>query len=307
MKIRIFGTESLGVRGLSCLVETRSSRIFIDPGLALGFNRGGLQPHPVQAAAGERVRAEILEALPNCTDIVISHFHGDHVPLVHANPYQLPARQAAPLFKKANLWCKSPDTDRMNQRFIDLSELLDQAPVIAEGRTHGPVSFSLPVPHGEARTRQSTVMMTRIEDEGCVFVHASDSQLMDGDTVSEILEWHPDIVFVSGPPVYLSSIPASAVESALHNAERLAQKVDVLIMDHHLLRCNEGFRYLDDLDSAARQRVICAADYMGRPRLPLEARRKYLYQEIPVPEGWHRDYAQGKVDAGSCRMEGRLI
>jgi len=61
----------------SCLDK---SGIFIDPGLLLGFRRYGLEPYPIQIAVGERVRLEILDALKDCTDIVISHFHRDHVP-----------------------------------------------------------------------------------------------------------------------------------------------------------------------------------------------------------------------------------
>jgi len=299
MRIKIYGTESLGVRGLSCQVETGNRKIFIDPGLALGFRRHGFEPHPVQIAVGERVRLDIMAALKDCTDIVISHFHGDHVPLSHANPYQLAAQQVIPFFKRPNLWFKDAHSVHMKQRLSDLSELIGRTPTIAEGKNEGALSFSLPVPHGEARSRLSTVMMTRIEDEGSVFVH--DSQLVESETVSQILEWHPTIVLVSGPPIYLQNLASSVIESALHNAERLARGVDILILDHHLLRCEEGYRFLDDLGSVTGQRVICAADYMDRPRLPLEAWRSRLYREMPVPEGWHRDYAKGKVDTRCYR------
>ena len=81
MEIEILGAESLGVSGLSCLVKTAKRRILIDPGVALGYQRGGLFPHPVQVAAGEKVREAILNRLTSATDVVISHFHGDHMPL----------------------------------------------------------------------------------------------------------------------------------------------------------------------------------------------------------------------------------
>lgn len=45
-------------------------------------------------------------------------------------------------------------------------------------------------------------MMSRIEEDGFVFVHASDSQLLDGRTIDTLLAWHPDMVLVSGPPLY---------------------------------------------------------------------------------------------------------
>jgi predicted metallo-beta-lactamase superfamily hydrolase len=53
MQIEILGTESLGVRGLCCAVRTKGRKVVIDPGVALGFRRHGLLPHPVQVAASE--------------------------------------------------------------------------------------------------------------------------------------------------------------------------------------------------------------------------------------------------------------
>ncbi|MFN2272780.1 MAG: MBL fold metallo-hydrolase, partial [Anaerolineae bacterium] len=90
--LKILGTESLGVRGLCCVVEAENRKIIIDPGLALGYQRHGLLPHPAQAAVGEHVRRRILAELKDATDVVMSHFHGDHVPLPNANPYQLKAQ-----------------------------------------------------------------------------------------------------------------------------------------------------------------------------------------------------------------------
>jgi uncharacterized protein len=77
-------------------------------------------------------------------------------------------------------------------------------------------------------------MMSRIEDEGTVFVHASDIQLLDRPTVDYIIEWKPDIVLVSGPPLYhyasSSSKPQRA--AAWENAVRLSEHVGTLIIDH---------------------------------------------------------------------------
>ena len=45
-----------------------------------------------------------------------------------------------------------------------------------------------------------------------------------------------------------------------------------------------------------KNNVICAADLMRKTPLLLEAWRKKLYKEMPVPNKWHKDYAQGKAD-----------
>lgn len=77
---------------------------------------------------------------------------------------------------------------------------------------------------------------------------------------------------------------------------RLAHHVDSLILDHHLLRSRKGLSWLQRLSSETGLHVICAADFMGRPRCLLEARRQQLYEEMPVPDGWHIAYTCGTVD-----------
>ena len=63
MRIEILGTESLGVRGLCCAVTTRKRHIVIDPGLALGYRRNGLLPHPRQVATGVAAARRIVRHL----------------------------------------------------------------------------------------------------------------------------------------------------------------------------------------------------------------------------------------------------
>lgn len=303
MRIKILGTESLGVRGLFCVVETKDRKIVIDPGVALGYQRHNLLPHPFQVAVGERVRQEIKSALKDSTDIVISHFHGDHIPLAHANPYQLAAQEVTSLFKRPRLWCKDPHnlSSAMTKRCRDLSEVLGRALTNAEGQNHGLLSFSHPVPHGEPNKGLGKVMMTRIQDEERIFVHASDIQFLDFFPITQILDWKPDIVLASGPPIYLRHLSSTKRKNARDNAARLAQGVNTLILDHHLLRCEEGYRFLEDISSMTEHRVICAADFMGCRRLPLEAWRRRLYREMPVSKGWHQAYAHGQTDTGQYR------
>ena len=208
MNLTILGTESLGVRGLSCEVQVEDRKIFIDPGLALGYRRHGLLPHPAQVAVGERVRQKIVAALQEATDVVLSHFHGAHIPLPDANPYQISAHQVAPLFRTIRLWSKGPEglSFNMASRRDALIEILDRNLPIAEGQKDGRLEFSLPVPHGDPHTSRGKVMMTRIEDEDGVFVHASDIQLLDSEAVTIILAWRPDIVLAAGPPLYLAEL-----------------------------------------------------------------------------------------------------
>ena len=296
--LKIVGAESLGVRSLCCAVNWEDHRILIDPGLALGYFRHGRHPHPVQVAIGRRVRRRILTLMEQATDVVFSHFHGDHVPLKHANPFQLSLLKLPRRVHGLHVWSKGADeeTGEMRRRFYDLQELFGDKLTLSEGRSAGPLSFSPSVPHGRPGSKLGKVMMTRIDTGRCVFVHASDIQLLNAEAVEAILQWQPDVVLAAGPPLYLERLGESALADAWGNALRLADRVNTLILDHHLMRSQAGEAWLSELSQATGRQVYCAADFMKRPRLLLEAWRDTLYQAFPVPDGWMDDYAQGTFD-----------
>jgi len=296
MHIDILGTESLGVRGLSCEVRTKHRHILIDPGVALGYQREGLLPHPVQVAAGEAIRQNIVNRLSRATDVVISHFHGDHMPLADANPYQLSLHAVTGLLKRPRLWLKNLDeeTPHIAQRRDRLLSTLHRTITACEGEKHDILEFSGPMPHGFAHAPTGSVMMTRIRTESGIFVHGSDIQLLSDAPIQQILDWSATVVFLSGPPVY-RRVPLDELTRARVRAKTLADHVQTVIMDHHLLRCREGIRWLDDLKTETRGRILCAADFMGARRRFLEARRAQLYARFPVPDGWHEAYAAGRA------------
>lgn len=296
MRIEIIGAESLGVRGFCCFVETKNRKILIDPGIALGYRRHNLLPHPVQIAVDEKVQKRIVDAWSKSTDIVLSHFHGDHVPLADANPFQLNINRLVGLNPSVKIWTKglsycSPVEEK---RAASLAGILHVGLISAEGKKDGPMTFSGPVPHGETNDVLETVMMTRIEEDE-VFVHAPDIQLLNDDTVSQIICWKPDIVLAGGPPIYLFRLSDDQIKRAWHNALRLCRAIDCVLLDHHLMRSREGLEWLKQLSLKTGKPVMCAADFMHRPRLLLEADRECLYEKMPVPDRWHEDYARGKA------------
>ncbi len=298
MYIEILGTESLGVRGLCCFVRTKDQAILIDPGIALGYIRHGLLPHPFQVAVDERIQKSIVERWSEATDIVISHFHGDHVPLEDANPYQFNIRKVIGLNPEARIYTKNSSHlySIERKRAESLSFILGNDLVEAEETEHGAVAFSGSVFHGDRKDDICTVMMTRIEEDSSVFVHASDIQLLGDEAVSQILSWEPDIVLAGGPPLYLSGkLSRNQRERAWRNAKLLSREIDVLILDHHIMRDYAGARWLKRLASETGRKVFCGADFMNRPRMLLEARRRNLYRDMHVPDGWHEAYAAGKV------------
>lgn len=298
MEIKVLGAESLGVRGLSCYVKIRDRKVVIDPGVALGYKRHGLLPHPFQVATGKVVRKNILQAVELSTDLVISHFHGDHVPLPDANPYQLALDRMVDKLSGQAIW--SPDRAKLDGKSLNRHDAFAGAadlPLNDSYRsTEAPFTFSAPMPHGEYGNGLGDVMMTRIEGEEDVFVHASDIQLLEEDPVDQIITWKPDVVLAGGPPLYLPQLSKSSQEAAWRYGLRLSREVPLLILDHHLLRSRGGIRWLRELDQSSENDVCCAADFMDRERAFLEAWRRTLYNEMEVPDGWHKAYSRKQID-----------
>ncbi|WP_410509932.1 hypothetical protein RSJ42_07340 [Methanosarcina hadiensis] len=296
MQIEILGCESFGARSLACAVKTRERKILIDPGVALARLRYGLLPHPVEVAAAFRIRRKILAEFEGATDIVVSHYHGDHMPMKAEDPYQLPV-EALPPLKGIRFWCKGPEkiSGLSARRREEFSRFLGYTLPASEGASSGNISFSAPAPHGTRNKGFGTVMMTRISEGDEVFVHSSDIQLLDRETVMEILSWNPTVVFASGPPLYLSHHVPEASKEASENALLLAENVETLILDHHLLRSFEGYRWLKELAGKVENTVLSAAEFMGKEPELLEAQRKILYDKVPVPMDWHEAYAKGEA------------
>jgi len=249
----------------------------------------------VQIAAGRAVRRRIIQALAGATDVVFSHFHGDHVPLLDANPYQLAFSQLPPGFGALRAWSLSPasQTPTSQARARALADLLGPRFQVAEGLADGPMRFSRGMPHGIGGLPFGSVMLTRIDLGGRIFLHASDIQLIDEVTIDFILGWGAHWVLAAGPALYQDGLDEGLRARARANALRLARGVRTLILDHHLLRSLEGEDWMEGIAREAGRRVHCAADFMGRPRWLFEARRKELYATLPVREGWHADYARG--------------
>ena len=296
MKIKILGAESLGVRSLCVFITTNKRKILIDPGIALGYKRFGLLPHPFQIAIGYNIRKNIISILKSgVTDIVFSHYHGDHIPLPDANPFQLDAYQVSQYFKKPKLWSKSSENISHNMliRRNELMKILQRDFPNSEGKSEGNLRFSQPVCHG--RMKNNHVMMTRIEEGDIVFVHASDIQLLDDNAILQILKWNPTIVLASGPPFYLKQYQTKETyEQAWKNAVKLIKNTSTLILDHHLCRDKNGLEFISELSRKTGKRIICAAQFMEKNPILLEAYRRELYSELPVDPKWHDNYFIGK-------------
>ncbi len=54
MIIKILGAESLGVRRLSCVIELKNRKLFIDPGIAPGWTRHGFSLIPFRSQSDQQ-------------------------------------------------------------------------------------------------------------------------------------------------------------------------------------------------------------------------------------------------------------
>ena len=301
MDIEVLGTESLGVRGLSCFIRVGDRNILIDPGLAQGFTRYGFHPHPIQAVFGERVKWEIIRRWAMATDIVITHFHGDHTPLYNANPFQLHLDMLPKPGNDTVLWVKDKEflvgVECLREKHVvRLFNECRRAPCSSGDDV---IEVSGPVVHG--LSGNTTVLLVKITDGSKTFVHMSDTQLLCREAVETALSWKPDIIVTDGPPIYrwVKYMPKDKylrlLRLARANALKLADNADLLIIDHHPLRCWKGVEWLEHLRDRA-DNIVCAAEYMRKPALLLEAWRPLLYRFFRVDKKWFHTRYKELVD-----------
>jgi predicted metallo-beta-lactamase superfamily hydrolase len=261
---------------MATVVEAAGRTVLIDPGVALAPRRFGLPPHPCETRAAAEIRRAILAWLPRATDVAFTHYHGDHVPLREPDPGQI-ALDTFTLPEGCRILAKGPDglSRRSRRRRSDLEKATGMTLQNPEGTDDGVVACSPPVPHGG---RGGEVMMAAVREGDRIFVHASDTQLFSDEALRLIEAWGPTVVFSSGPPLYLPSIDrAEEEEEAFSRAIHGAEIAGTLILDHHLMRSENGPAWIRDLGRGSGRPVVSAAEFMGWPNRLLEAGRRELW------------------------------
>lgn len=274
MKVIPLASDSLGVRSMATLVETKEVKIAIDPEAALGPSRYGLPPHQKELDALLHYKDVCHKAAAKSDAIIISHYHFDHF------------STEGDWFKDKTLYVKSIKENvnkSQTQRGKDFAAALARlgyASIDSDGKEfkHGKtkIEFSRAVPHGPPGIRLGFVVMTLVDD-GFRFIHASDVQ---GPVSEESTDWiidkKPDLIYMDGPPILFLGWRFSYknLEQAKKNFQRLLDETNAkIICDHHLLRSldyKEKFPFFGD-------RVVTAAEYLGKENVMLEAHRKELW------------------------------
>ncbi len=264
--------------------------VFIDPGAALAPRRFGLPPHPCEEGRLGEVLGVIRERLLESHVAVVTHYHYDHYlyrigeeeyyhrGLVLAVKHPESSINASQRVRAWRLLRRMGVGERVARLVYADGGVLEFEDVV--------LRFSPPVPHGERGTPLGYVVMVGVEADGVRFVHASDVQ-GPGDRAA--LEWivgfRPDVVVLSGPPLYLEGGRVASVERMMGNLFELVSRLprgSTLVVDHHFVR--DGVPgVLGDVRRVAAARgvrVVTCAEFMGVEPRVLEAERRELWRGV---------------------------
>ncbi|MEM2146523.1 MAG: hypothetical protein QW279_14270, partial [Candidatus Jordarchaeaceae archaeon] len=201
MKIIPLAFESLGTRSMATFVETKDCRILIDPGVALGPWRYGLEPHRIELERRDQHWSEIKSYMGNSDILIITHYHYDHY-----NPRE------TEMYRGKTVFIKDPENNinfsqkKRSQYFLNQIRGLPSEILYSDGRTFEfgstVIIFSEPVYHG-TDSKLGYVTEVGIKEGEESFLHTSD---VEGPSlnaqVSFIIEQDPDIIFCDGPMTY---------------------------------------------------------------------------------------------------------
>jgi len=280
IKVIPISFDSMGVRSMATVVITGDAKIFIDPSAALAPVRYGLPPHQVELEALDRSVSRIVSELADSDVVVVTHYHYDH----HDPGFKIPVEH----YSSKLVLVKDPVKNiNVSQRIRASKFLRKLREVGAEVRvvdgqvvTYGntKVMFSNPVPHGNS-TKLGYVLMLRVEDGGDSISYSSD---VEGPLTEYAVEFMcgTRVAIVDGPPTYLvgSAYRQEEVEKARDNLVALSRCVEVLVVDHHLVRDINYVSLFRDVARASGKTPITAAEFSGSSPNLLEARRRELYE-----------------------------
>ena len=291
MKIVPLAFESMGVRSMATFIET-DQKILIDPGTSIAPKRFGFPPWKDEFDALHETRARVQEYAARADILTISHYHHDHfTPFSLGRYLDSSPRFAEEMYHDKKLFIKNP-TENINKSQQKRARLflknLKGSGIrdvhyadnnsFQEGDTL--LKFSKPLPHGGEGSRLGFVIATTIEWEGEKFMHASDVQgpIYDG-AKKIILNEKPDILILSGPPIYLAgfALEESDITQAQENLMEISQKVHRVVVDHHLLRDLRCFDFINKIREESSGEILVASELLDKEPYLLEARRKEFY------------------------------
>jgi len=282
MNLRFLASDSLGTRSICSLIETEYGRIMIDPGAALGPRRYGLRPHEIEFETLKKHKEKIAEEAKDVDLFIITHYHYDHFPRPSENIEWLKGKRI--LIKDPSNMINFSQRWR-SKIFLDKLRKVGAKPRVADSKRFRlgrcKIKFSNPVKHGNDE-RLGYILEVLIETDDGRILYTSDVEgIVDDDQLNFILKSEPNIVICDGPMTYMLGTRFSEMDlkkSILNLVKVLnMETVEVLILDHHLLRDLEWKTWLKSIfeeSEILNKKVLTAASYMGVDENLLEARRR---------------------------------
>lgn len=286
MKIIPLAFDSMGVRSMSCFVETKDVNIIIDPGVSLAPYRYGLRPHPFEIKRLEYSWDKIVKFANKSNIIIITHYHYDHHNVWDdLNIYE--DKKVLIKHPKENInFSQKRRAEKFLKRIEGRASMIDY--IDGKEYTIGDtiIKFSNPVFHG-IDSRLGYVIEVFIKED-LNFIHTSDVEgLLQEEQISFIIENQPNVVILDGPLSYIPNFSKiNMIEKSIMNIINIINKcpLETLILDHHFLRDLEWKNIAEKIFKIAEKenvKICTAASYMKLPLDMLEANRKKLYEKYP--------------------------
>jgi predicted metallo-beta-lactamase superfamily hydrolase len=306
IKVVPLAAESMGVRSMCTYVETPDVRVLLDAGVSLSPSRFRLPPHPLEFQAIKDARRKLADYADKADVVTISHYHFDH----HTPSYEdwlcnwTNADIAHQIYAGKLVLAKSyqadvnPSQRRRGWMFQKTGGRHARKLEFADGKSFAfgetTLTFSPPVAHGVAGTPLGWVLMALVEHHDERVMFASDVQgPMDEATLQHILAAKPHLVILGGPPMYLAGFRVSELQlkQGLAHLETLARSIPTVVVEHHLLRDAQWREWAKAAFASAQtagNKVLTAAELVGKDDRLLEAERKQLYEKDPPSREFER-------------------
>ncbi len=284
MEIEPIASDSLGTRSMATFIKTKDCKVLIDPGVALGPFRYGLEPHPREWRKLNTHWARIKKYANKADVLIVTHYHYDH-----HDPDE------PKIYEGKILYTKHPEENINRSQKKRAAYFLNRVGNFAKkiefsdgklykfGRTK--IEFSEAVPHG-TNTKLGYVTEVAIDDGKHRFLFTSD---VEGPSLDEQTEFifgkNADTIFCDGPMSYMLGYRYSkkSLEKSVENIIEIIEDTDVecFVLDHHLLRDLKWKSRIEKVYEAGEEqgtRILTFAEFLGKRIEILEARRKELYK-----------------------------
>jgi predicted metallo-beta-lactamase superfamily hydrolase len=290
VKVLPIAFDSFGVRSMSTYLQVGNLHLLIDPGVALGPTRYGMEPTRAEFQALEYARILIMELCKRAEVVAVTHYHYDH----HPFPDDLEMYRAC--FSGKTVFAKNREQNinlsgkQRGKVFEDNARPLVKKLEWADGKESEmggvKLSFSPAVWHGDVGSKVGTVVMVCAEGGGKSVLFGSDAQsLADPAALDWVLKKNPDFMILDGYPTLFVGwrMSQKAFEASKENLKKAISETqaDQIILDHHLLRDVNYREKISDIIGLAERKgkkLMSAAEFLGLENFFLEAWRKEIHE-----------------------------